>query len=98
MAKARVVYRCNECAAAHPKWGGRCLACNAWNTLIEDLDGPDPAVALSPARPPPRPPAALPTLLGEVDALVGRPAPTGIAELDRVLGGGLVPGSVTLLG
>ena len=41
MAKARVVYRCSECGATHPKWGGRCLVCEAWNTLVEDLDGPD---------------------------------------------------------
>jgi DNA repair protein RadA/Sms len=94
MAKARVVYRCNECAATHPKWGGRCLGCNAWNTLVEDLDGPDPG-SVGPLV---RTPAARPTLLCDVDGLVGRPSPTGIAEVDRVLGGGLVPGSVSLLG
>ncbi|MCU1502967.1 MAG: repair protein RadA [Ilumatobacteraceae bacterium] len=94
MAKARVVYRCNDCGTTHPKWGGRCPACNAWNTLIEDVEGPDPATVLALAHGP----SAMPTLLGDVDALVGRPQPTGIAEIDRVLGGGLVPGSVTLLG
>jgi DNA repair protein RadA/Sms len=90
MSKLRVVYRCTECAAAHPKWAGRCAACGSWNALIEDVEGEEPAsVALGPATP------AVP--ITGVDALTGRPLPTGLAEVDRVLGGGLVPGSVTLL-
>ena len=94
MGKLRVVYRCSECEASAPKWGGRCGACGAWNSLVEDVesaDGVDPlVVALGPG------PA--PQQIADVDAGAGAPQSTNIAEVDRVLGGGLVPGSVTLLG
>ncbi|MEO5723184.1 MAG: DNA repair protein RadA [Ilumatobacteraceae bacterium] len=94
MARIRVVYRCSECAATHPKWAGQCGTCEAWNSLVEDVEEPDPVGATRLIGGP----AARPIRIGEVDALLGRPQPTGIAEFDRVLGGGLVPGSVTLLG
>ncbi|MDO9175639.1 MAG: DNA repair protein RadA, partial [Actinomycetota bacterium] len=92
MAKVRVVYRCTECGAATPKWAGRCGACEAWNSLVEDVDLPEAAAGhhLGPSAP------AMP--IGKVDATFSRPHSTGIPEFDRVLGGGLVPGSVTLLG
>ena len=94
MAKLRLVYRCSDCGTAHPKWGGKCLSCGAWNSLVEDVEGNEPdaaqIVALGPAA------VALP--IGSIDTQFGQPNSTGIAELDRVLGGGLVPGSVTLLG
>jgi len=92
MAKVRVVYRCAECGAATPKWAGRCAACEAWNSLVEDVDLPAPAAGhnLGPSAP------AMP--IGSVDATFAKPQSTGIPEMDRVLGGGLVPGSVTLLG
>lgn len=86
------MYRCGECGAAAPKWQGRCPACEAWNALVEELDhdaGPA-AAALGPPSVP-RPIAEVP-----VDTWV--PMPTHLGELDRVLQGGLVPGSVTLLG
>lgn len=91
MSRTRTVYRCEECGAETSKWSGRCGACEAWNTLVEDLrsSAPAPTVGLGGAP-------AVP--IGEVDANVAAPRPTGIAEFDRVLGGGLVPGSVTLLG
>lgn len=91
MAKARIVHRCTDCGAAHPKWAGRCPTCDAWNTLVEDVEVADVAAVAVPS-------GNAPALLADVDVLVGRPIPTGIAELDRVLDGGLVPGSVTLLG
>lgn len=91
MAKARVVYRCTECSTATPKWAGRCGACEAWNSLAEELSTPN-AMALPSFAP------AVAVRVGEVDAASTRPQTTAIAELDRVLGGGLVPGSVTLLG
>jgi len=92
MARSRVVHRCSECGAAHPKWAGQCVACQAWNTLVEDVEGPDLAASLAIG------PAAVARPIDEVGATVGHPQPTGIDELDRVLGVGLVPGSVTLLG
>ena len=92
MAKVRVVYRCTECGTATPKWGGRCSACEAWNSLVEDVDLPEPLAGHNVG------PSAPATRIGEVDASYAQPQSTGIPEFDRVLGGGLVPGSVTLLG
>jgi len=97
MAKLRLVYRCTECTASHPKWSGKCASCGAWNSLVEDVEGPDlPLVSMAagmslvaPGEPKP---------ITDIDGSVGQPQPTNIPELDRVLGGGLVPGSVTLLG
>ena len=97
MAKLRLVYRCTECTATHPKWSGKCVACGAWNSLVEDVEGPEPQLAslatgmalVAPGEPKP---------ITEIDGSVGQPQSTNIPELNRVLGGGLVPGSVTLLG
>ena len=92
--KAKVVHVCSECGTSHPKWAGKCSGCGDWNTLVEDVEvdggvGDDPLPATS--RP-------APVRITEVGAGEGNPEATGIAELDRVLGGGLVAGSVTLLG
>jgi DNA repair protein RadA/Sms len=92
MARARTVHRCTECGAAEPKWAGRCPACEAWGTLVEEVEAPPPATG--PALAPP----ATPRPIGDVVADEGAPRATGVGELDRVLQGGLVPGSVTLLG
>ncbi|HXW32387.1 MAG TPA: ATPase domain-containing protein, partial [Acidimicrobiales bacterium] len=97
----RLRFRCRLCGAGSGRWAGRCGSCGEWNSLDEQVVHP-----LSPkggARPPrPRPPVPVeqlgPVRLAEVDPLDAGPRPTGLAELDRVLGGGLVPGSVTLLG
>ena len=97
MAKLRLVYRCTECTGSFPKWSGKCVACGAWNSLVEDVEGPEPQLAslavgmalVAPGEPKP---------ITEIDGAVGQPQSTNIPELDRVLGGGLVPGSVTLLG
>jgi DNA repair protein RadA/Sms len=92
MAKLRLVHRCTECGTAHPKWSGQCGTCGAWNSLVEDVDGEvdGPSVPLLPG--------AAPQLLGDVDLASGTARSTGVDELDRVLGGGLVAGSVTLVG
>lgn len=96
MSKARVIHRCDACGAAHPKWAGRCPSCDAWNTLIEEIRSPaDDAASAAGAE---AGPAAVACPISEVDVCGAAPCPTGIGELDRVLGGGLVPGSVTLLG
>ncbi len=88
------MHACIECGTAHPKWSGQCTVCGGWNTLVEEplgeaveVGGPPGVTAMS----------AL-SLLNDVDALLAAPQPTGLTELDRVLGGGIVPGSVTLLG
>jgi len=91
MARAKTVYRCNECGAAAPRWEGRCSTCGEWNTLVEEVvEARGPAVVPLPAdRPEP---------IAEVDTSQWTPVGTGVPELDRVLGGGLVPGSVTVCG
>ncbi|MEQ9164444.1 MAG: DNA repair protein RadA, partial [Ilumatobacter fluminis] len=89
MAKSRIEHVCTDCGATHTKWAGQCSSCGQWNTLVEEV-----AVASAPTIP-----AAGPaSRIGDVDPLTSRPRATCIGELDRVLGGGLVAGSVTLLG
>lgn len=90
MAKAKIAYVCSECGAHSVKWAGQCPECAAWNTLSE--------TRLSTGRPPDAGAKPVPTSLEALPDDSGRRYPTGFAEFDRVLGGGLVPGSVVLLG
>src|SRR3954452_22490949 len=99
MAKPQARYACQQCGALAPKWAGRCEACGAWNSMVEELPraAPPKSLAQSGAR---RSGGS-----GALDfvALRGETAGpprllTGIAELDRVCGGGLVPGSTILVG
>jgi DNA repair protein RadA/Sms len=91
MARTRTVFRCMSCGADAPKWSGRCAGCGDWNTLAEELDTPGPlgVDGVAPSAPVP---------ITAVRSQDGRPVSTGLPEVDRVLGGGLVPGSVTLVG
>ncbi len=85
----RPTYRCRGCGAASAQWAGRCRACGEWNALevsVEEAPAPAAGAATVAVQP-----------LGQVDGRAAAPRPTGVAEWDRVLGGGLVPGSVTLL-
>ncbi len=93
MANVKTVHVCSECGTSHPKWAGRCAGCGDWNTLVEDVVAPPPANAVVATSTRPGP-----TRLSDVTVDHAAPRSTAIAELDRVLGGGLVPGSVTLLG
>src|SRR6187401_2136306 len=97
MTKPRTVFACQECGAQSPKWLGRCADCGAWNSLVEEraegsAGGPpgDNRYAVSRATPA--------MLYSEVE--IGQHARLSIAidEFDRVLGGGVVPGSLVLLG
>ena len=105
MAQPRTVHRCTACGSAAPRWAGRCSGCGEWNSLVEEVDQP----VSRPGRGVParwsdsggggRPGATrAPLALTEIAQDEGDPLATGVAELDRVLGGGLLPGSVTLLG
>ncbi len=92
------VYRCAECGWRSSRWTGRCGECQAWGTVEETAAPtltaarPGGAISLVPRQ---APTAAVP--ITQVDARAAAARPTGLAELDRVLGGGLVPGAVVLL-
>lgn len=96
MAKAKKLYACTACGATTPQWSGQCTSCHAWNTLEEQ------AVASTSAPANPRVKnyagASGVTTLDNVEHKHERRMPSHIGELDRVLGGGVVEGSVTLLG
>src|SRR5260370_40364271 len=88
----RAAHRCVDCGTTSPRWDGRCPACGEWDTLIEErVEAPGAAGAGTVVG------AVDPIAISEVDIAGARTRSTGIGELDRVLGGGLVPGSVTLL-
>ena len=96
MAKAKSIYTCTECGGQSLKWQGQCPHCNAWNTLLETISEATSSSAGNRY-------SALAAdgklqTLAEVEALEVPRAPTGVAELDRVLGGGLVEGAVVLIG
>ena len=93
MARERTIYRCSDCGVAEMKWVGRCASCGTWGSIVEEKVRSTPPSGLRPAGP-----GASPTPLHLVATGGTSCQPTGVAELDRVLGGGLVPGSVTLLG
>jgi DNA repair protein RadA/Sms len=96
MAKeAKTIYTCSECGGTNPKWLGRCPHCSAWNTLEESVA--ESAAATRHRFSPLAKTAAVATL-AEIDAADVARCPTGQTELDRALGGGIVPGGVVLIG
>ena len=95
MAKDKTLYSCTDCGGTSPRWLGRCPHCEAWNTLVETV-----AESTAPAknRFAALTPASEVSVLSAIEAADVARTPTGIAELDRVLGGGIVPGGVALIG
>ncbi len=95
MAKVKKIYYCQHCGARYSQWMGQCPSCKKWNTIVEevvskrDLKQDVPLHSISPAQA---------FSLGEINTTQTRRISTGNKELDLVLGGGLVPGSVILLG
>lgn len=95
MSKVKSRYTCNECGASSPKWAGQCPECQSWNSLVESVVGDDRAghrissIHTSPA---------IVRTLDEVSSDEQPRMATGLSELDRVLGGGIVGGSVVLIG
>src|SRR5262245_56262247 len=94
MPRGRSVFACTECGAQQPRWLGRCPECGGWSTLVEERAEAPAELRELIAR---EPHGAKPRRLAEIDADAVPRLASGIAELDRVLGGGLVPGSVVLL-
>ncbi|MBO0871463.1 MAG: DNA repair protein RadA, partial [Micromonosporaceae bacterium] len=90
--KIRAGYECDVCGHRPPKWVGRCPECGEWGSIVDSTGGSGATRAVAPRAPsvPARP-------IATVSAEPARYRPTGVPELDRVLGGGLVPGGVTLL-
>lgn len=91
--KRKIQYVCQECGADYPKWSGRCTACGTWNSLVEfqvssRQKGSSPTLQ----------PAAEPVVLAHVASDSGDRRPINLSEFDRVLGGGILPGAVILLG
>ena len=92
MAKSTTRYVCQECGGVHAKWAGKCDACGAWNTLVEEVVETAPK-AMKPGG------GRKIDFVGLDGASQNTPRKAaGIGEFDRVLGGGLVPGSATLIG
>src|SRR5690348_17208874 len=95
MKSPRPVFVCQTCGSQSPKWLGRCPDCGGWNSFVEER--------AAPAAPEPRGAAQVMGGKGArayaaVDSIVAERLSTGISEFDRVLGGGIVPGSLVLLG
>lgn len=93
--KLRTIYRCQQCGQSSPKWAGQCAACGGWNTLVEEAEevltkAAAKARGLTDF-------SEAPIKLSEARAMKAEHAATGITELDRALGGGLVAGQVVLL-
>jgi DNA repair protein RadA/Sms len=99
MARSKTVFVCTECGNDTPRWQGQCPACQGWNTLVEEVV-PDRRVPRRSAAAAggAAVPGAAPQRLGEVAGTEGQRWTTGLGEFDFVLGGGVVPGSVVLVG
>ncbi len=96
MARSATIFACSSCGHESPKWHGRCPGCGEWNTMTEEKRAAAPAGRAAPARSAGR--ALAPVRLGQVEAPKVERLLTGIGEFDRVLGGGVVPGSLVLIG
>ena len=94
MSKPKSLYVCTECGGTSPKWLGKCPSCGAWNTLVESVaESPGPKHRYQSLA------GALPVAtLADIEASDVDRLPTGVDELDRVLGGGIVAGGVVLIG
>src|SRR3954454_5109226 len=97
---AKTLFVCSQCGHERPKWHGRCPGCGEWNTMVEERameapragGGSSSSLSRRSAKP------ARPVPLAQVEAPALARFKTGIGELDRVLGGGIVPGSLVLIG
>jgi DNA repair protein RadA/Sms len=99
MARSSIRYWCRDCGAESIKWQGQCPSCEGWNTLDEVEVQPEPPSEVGNSlRAPGFGTLAAPQPIGEVEVGSWHPQPTGVPEFDRVLGGGLVAGSVTVVG
>jgi DNA repair protein RadA/Sms len=97
--KQKTIFACQECGAQSQKWLGRCAECGAWNSLVEERAAVEtPAQTSDIAKRYSLAVTAGPQLYADIDTVVAERLTTGIGEFDRVLGGGVVPGSLVLIG
>lgn len=97
--KSKTVYICSECGANYPKWMGKCTTCNSWNTIVEEVVVDTKASKSSKVGIMSAPTlGSTPKTIADIDLADEERTPTGMSELDRVLGGGLVSGSLVLVG
>lgn len=90
MAKPKIIYQCQSCGHISPKWAGKCPDCGSWNSFVEELETKSVRTLTGPSIKPAR--------LCDIQQADDPRCKTGIGELDRVLGGGIVQGSVILIG
>ena len=95
MAKTKSIFYCTECGNESPKWQGKCSACGAWNTMVEHIEKPNP---VGRGKSAPVGVSRTARLLSDVSGDHEIRFSTGMGELDRVLGGGAVAGSLVLVG
>ncbi|MGH2446423.1 MAG: DNA repair protein RadA [Candidatus Limnocylindria bacterium] len=98
MPAVRTTYLCQQCGAASPKWAGQCPSCSAWNTLVETIAAPKGPARRASSAATAMAGAAVVTPIGEVSSAEADRLTSGLGEVDRVLGGGFVPGSIVLFG
>ena len=98
MPAVKTIYLCQQCGASSPKWAGQCPACSAWNTLVETIAAPRPVAGRVPSAARSMAGMAAVTPIAGVSSAEAARLPSGIGEVDRVLGGGFVPGSIVLIG
>jgi len=98
VAAPRSEYVCQQCGTSTPRWAGQCPSCEAWNTLVETVIVTRPARGGSARRTGVSGPSQLATPIQAVSSAEASRLVSGITEVDRVLGGGLVPGSIVLFG
>jgi DNA repair protein RadA/Sms len=98
MKPPKTVFVCQECGAQSPKWVGRCGDCGAWNSFVEERTPEPSAAAVATTSRYALASAGAAKLYADVEASDAKRIPSGIDEFDRVLGGGIVPGSLVLLG
>ena len=98
--KQKTVFACQECGAQSAKWLGRCAECGAWNSLVEERVLPEAAIGADKSGEKRYSLASSSgaQLYADIDTVVAERLSTGIGEFDRVLGGGVVPGSLVLIG
>lgn len=96
--KSRTIYVCSECGLESLRWAGRCPECNAWNTFSERTTTRAATPAMGRARTPSSGASVEPVRMSDLDVESAARVVTGLTEFDRVLGGGIVPGSLILIG